>query len=240
MSNFNPRSPRGERPLDIIILRKHCLFQSTLPTRGATSEFTRRCRFVYISIHAPHAGSDPIAVVTDADVNISIHAPHAGSDSLSSRVILAMRLFQSTLPTRGATRRRRQDRRRVGISIHAPHAGSDHGLPDFDTCNSAFQSTLPTRGATRLQRVMQRVRAISIHAPHAGSDYCGHKYSPNINHFNPRSPRGERLTVAKFNNSSRHFNPRSPRGERLTGLTANHTGIIFQSTLPTRGATLRA
>ena len=34
--NFNPRSPRGERPTHITLIHPRCLFQSTLPARGAT------------------------------------------------------------------------------------------------------------------------------------------------------------------------------------------------------------
>ena len=78
--------------------------------------------------------------------------------------------FQSTLPTRGATRLEVQDMERTEISIHAPHTGSDLNRfllilckPNFNprsphgerpNCRrssiwmSAFQSTLPTRGAT--------------------------------------------------------------------------------------------
>ena len=35
-----------------------------------------------------------------------------------------------------------------------------------------------------------------------------------------------------------HFNPRSPRGERLHTIFSISTSNIFQSTLPVRGATL--
>ena len=37
------------------------------------------------------------------DVNISIHAPLAGSDNTGTRVFLRSNVFQSTLPSRGAT-----------------------------------------------------------------------------------------------------------------------------------------
>ena len=58
------------------------LFQSTLPSRGATDEAAIGSTIVDISIHAPLAGSDkPPSVITTHNRNISIHAPLAGSDS---------------------------------------------------------------------------------------------------------------------------------------------------------------
>ena len=80
----------------------------------------------------------------------------------------------------------------MAISIHAPREGSDLRPP-------------PSR----------RKCAISIHAPREGSDKAGSGGSPDIEDFNPRSPRGERR-------------------ERHYSLNANDG---FQSTLPARGAT---
>ena len=58
LSCFNPRSPRGERRSNRP-LRLHALtFQSTLPTWGATQNITRGESCLYVSIHAPHVGSD--------------------------------------------------------------------------------------------------------------------------------------------------------------------------------------
>ena len=57
------------------------LFQSTLPMRGATASAIASNVIPSISIHAPHAGSDPPKLRTlDLQREISIHAPHAGSD----------------------------------------------------------------------------------------------------------------------------------------------------------------
>ena len=100
--------------------------------------------------------------------------------------------FQSTLPARGATRRKRASGAGLDISIHAPRTGSDTWLcfPAETATNfnprsphgerrakgaqalspAPFQSTLPARGAT---------------------DAFFNAYE-TINHFNPRSPHGER------------------------------------------------
>ena len=144
--NFNPRSPRGER-LDLHKKYEiYLLFQSTLPTRGATGLTDAWAVFFSISIHAPHAGSD-------------------------------IALGKPTLM--------------FGISIHAPHAGSD-----FVRCPFI------------------RFFLISIHAPHAGSDFERDQFIYLLHHFNPRSPRGERLSVIGTGKIGIDFNPRSPRGER--------------------------
>ena len=60
--------------------------------------------------------------------------------------------------------------------------------------------------------------------------------SPN---FNPRSPHGERRNLHSILLSSvrAHFNPRSPHGERRSIQRASFSALLFQSTLPARGAT---
>ena len=56
--DFNPRSPRGERPIVIMWIHQHFLFQSTLPARGATLTKEHPEEHKNISIHAPREGSD--------------------------------------------------------------------------------------------------------------------------------------------------------------------------------------
>ena len=126
------------------------------------------------------------------------------------------RRFQSTLPARGATPqdiktknikadfnpRSPHGERQNGfctisakprISIHAPRTGSD---PPFD---------------------YNRINAyISIHAPRTGSDSAP-AFAPD---------------------AAEHFNPRSPHGERLRYVALVGTRRTFQSTLPARGATV--
>ncbi len=148
------------------------------------------------------------------------------------------RIFQSTLPARGATKR------------SAP-----------STSTQKFQSTLPARGATRCPHIYLVCIEISIHAPRTGSDGCstaGQHFRVN---FNPRSPHGERpcrvrryavsqgfqstlpargatvhagrgqeeadaisihaprtgsdVATVYAGTGQGHFNPRSPHGERL-------------------------
>ena len=56
--------------------------------------------------------------------------------------------------------------------------------------------------------------AISIHAPLAGSDEPGRTGAAKANHFNPRSPCGERHCQLCIYRNRHDFNPRSPCGER--------------------------
>ena len=124
-----------------------------------------------------------------------------------------------------------------------------------------FQSTLPARGATcNLNKRARRVQ-ISIHAPRTGSDRSYSGACALRTNFNPRSPHGERHAQHRGGRQARDFNPRSPHGERLRSppspsrcrsisIHAPRTGsdtaqsafwslsMIFQSTLPARGATI--
>ena len=102
-SNFNPRSPHGERRArdcgscrrlgisihaprtgsDVLLLshwKCYLRFQSTLPARGATGVTTTQEMLESISIHAPRTGSDVRDIVLSHVLSISIHAPRTGSD----------------------------------------------------------------------------------------------------------------------------------------------------------------
>ena len=68
-----------------------------------------------------------------------------------------------------------------------------------------------------MQGEVKKLNEISIHAPREGSDDLRDLPAPACRNFNPRSPRGERLAAA------------------WDGLCA----VLFQSTLPARGATLQ-
>ena len=82
---------------------------------------------------------------------------------------------------------------RVGmISIHAPLTGSDVYTIGTKQNQKKFQSTLPLRGATFGNKSGKDSNLISIHAPLTGSDLIVGEFDIRPNHFNPRSPYGER------------------------------------------------
>ena len=127
---------------------------------------------------------------------------------------------------------------------------------------TGFQPTLPARGATSKILFYGQVFDISTHAPRTGSDSC-FRASSNDNPISTHAPRtGSDQQSALAHKSRCYFNPRSPHGERLGGLDCFHlllgisthaprTGsdakqysstlgaMLFQPTLPARGATSR-
>ena len=124
-SNFNPRSPHGERPIDVKAGMRIFRFQSTLPARGATTYLRLRWnRLRYFNPRSPHGERHNTLWDTIGIWSISIHAPRTGSDQLF--------LFRQIL---------------LKISIHAPRTGSDTNVIG-SAASGAFQSTLPARGAT--------------------------------------------------------------------------------------------
>ena len=148
--NFNPRSPCGERLKLGQNWAEIGQFQSTLPMRGATGTAKRIPSFRrfqstlpmrgathrpypyrsirYISIHAPHAGSDPGQTgLRVTVVNFNPRSP-CGERHFCSFAGVILFIFQSTLPMRGATLGAKPNGLIQGISIHAPHAGSDEAL----------------------------------------------------------------------------------------------------------------
>ena len=80
-----------------------------------------------------------------------------------------------------------------------------------------FQSTLPAWGATGSMLCESILSKISIHAPRMGSDMMYKGYI--------------QLAI--------NFNPRSPHGERRSRSQMTIQRLVFQSTLPAWGATLK-
>ncbi len=103
------------------------------------------------------------------DQFISIHAPHAGSDAPAAILSTGSSLFQSTLPMRGATLNVAYAVCHIEFQSTLPMRGATVMLLLMRLC-ARFQSTLPMRGATYLHLWHQKIDEISIHAPHAGSD----------------------------------------------------------------------
>ena len=169
MADFNPRSPCGER-LSFAALRINSrVFQSTLPVWGATCGPFLPARPKLFQSTLPVWGATPERKDLKENRAISIHAPRVGSDDLDNLKTEVERLFQSTLPVWGATR-----------------------LLPVMPLPSKFQSTLPVWGATHGPIFQSIFGSISIHAPRVGSDISALRMLLSKEHFNPRSPCGER------------------------------------------------
>ena len=220
-TNFNPRSPHGERPAGSPPAMVSASYFNPRSPHG--ERLARRSYKGFspdISIHAPRTGSDlPFLSDNKCHHLISIHAPRTGSDVRLLDFVIHICKFQSTLPARGATLVAGYKSGDHIISIHAPRTGSDCKSRSKRLSKRTFQSTLPARGATDpLTNVAISCGSISIHAPRTGSDR-------NTSH-----------TIS----TQEHFNPRSPHGERHLQALKVVTDKAFQSTLPARGATGRS
>ena len=127
--------------------------------------------------------------------------------------------FQSTLPARGATAKRRELATLAKISIHAPRTGSDTGAAGCESRRRKISIHAPRTGSDQKKDEKTVDAKISIHAPRTGSDL-------------------QWTRTRTFHRDD--FNPRSPHGERRDRWQMYHNCQAFQSTLPARGATARS
>ena len=214
--NFNPRSPRGERRLNNFRKLPNVGDFNPRSPRGERPPFA--IGYLLISRFQstlPSRGATEKGYSRLLEQEISIHAPLAGSDILRGSIGARSSRFQSTLPSRGATMLKCYQIADTIFQSTLPSRGATRQKELYDAVRQ-FQSTLPSRGATSVMPYTTALRPISIHAPLAGSDrfLCG--YFGALCYFNPRSPRGERLMI-------------------ILGIFCLKK---FQSTLPSRGATL--
>ena len=147
-----------------------CLFQPTLPARGATCCLMASCVPAFaISTHAPRTGSD-----------VARTAGGGGN------------LFQPTLPARGATIAASLIFALSMISTHAPRTGSDPTSAERSSARRNFNPRSPHGERHGHVAVRLRLKRISTHAPRTGSDSRSSASPRPRRNFNPRSPHGER------------------------------------------------
>ena len=167
--------------------------------------------------------------------------PARGATGTLAERLPGLLTFQSTLPARGATTRAALPSRHSRISIHAPRTGSDATLLDDVLFGYHISIHAPRTGSDFGAGGQKHdVEPISIHAPRTGSDVSvgiRRGREPAISIHAPRT--GSDITYGIFEGTTAHFNPRSPHGERHNYIIALSGAIVFQSTLPARGATYR-
>ena len=147
--NFNPRSPYGERRLPVYIVLPRRQFQSTLPLRGATKILKKVLFSEVFQSTLPLRGATGRRQKGGGNPpDFNPRSPY-GERPVVITIISAPVLFQSTLPLRGATFANKSKWIIADISIHAPLTGSDE---------EEVSNLFPVR--------------ISIHAPLTGSDAC--------------------------------------------------------------------
>ena len=100
--DFNPRSPRGERPQFRADLVKLIAISIHAPVRGATNVDPQRFMDFYISIHAPVRGATCVWMCHLRQATISIHAPVRGATNPFCSVRCPA-FISIHAPVRGAT-----------------------------------------------------------------------------------------------------------------------------------------
>ena len=215
----------------------------------------------FISTHAPRTGSDDRADAGERPrKRFQPTLPARGATPLM-RPWRFMEQFQPTLPARGATnltadsvtkreyfnpRSPHGERRAVPgkpvpfgtISTHAPRTGSDACPPSAAAPTAYFNPRSPHGERRRVQRVHDRLLRISTHAPRTGSDADAAAEVQAAFAISTHAPRtGSDDIITAGRDDACDFNPRSPHGERLVVIAGVLAQVVFQPTLPARGAT---
>ena len=167
--------------------------------------------------------------------------------------------FQSTLPSRGATKVWQRPDGHTYVSIHTPSVRSNTYVLFDETAKLHFNPRSPYGRAFALFSVhvgrlpfqsslppWEQHGKISpvpntFHfnpRPHTGSNCLSWASTPPTCYFNPRSPVwGATWPSVCFISLIGDFNPHSPYGEQPHQFFVLRKDTLFQSTLPTRGAT---
>ena len=234
-SNFNSRSPCGERPTCRICVVSAEQFQLTLPVWGATAHTTGFERVAWISTHAPRVGSDTHAPFPyPYPINFNSRSP------CGERLVLAEpsadRLdFNSRSPCGERRWKYRIRRRTRNFNSRSPCGERPRPMHD-SKATTPFQLTLPVWGATQMHTHHGLIHLISTHAPRVGSDKHAERRGNKIG-ISTHAPRvGSDLPRDANDTREKHFNSRSPCGERHSGHDLDDYDMLFQLTLPVWGA----
>ena len=192
--NFNPRSPCGERRYNIDVEGERTNFNPRSPCGERPDNNPARqedsCNFNPRSPCGERPQADQPKKVTRP--NFNPRSPCGERHVVEGLSILL-----------------------TEISIHAPRAGSDFYRRLVLVAGNIFQSTLPVRGATWMGNEDCYAKAFQSTLPVRGATGRFDSDDKGSQHFNPRSPCGERPISPKSSTAiMTHFNPRSPCGER--------------------------
>ena len=194
---------------------KSTKFQSTCPARGTTTRTPCRASRSRFQSTCPARGTTESEDDAENYVTFQSTCPARGTTGTEPTEGGATTYFNPRAPRGARQERESLYRRNGGISIHVPREGHDQLSSGSCARQAIFQSTCPARGTTRPAWCKRR-------------DY---KY------FNPRAPRGARLTGSRCSRQLTDFNPRAPRGARPAYHRLGDGHDAFQSTCPARGTT---
>ena len=211
MKNFYPRSPCGERPLELEPVPNFRFISiHALLAESDVELLYKLARFYYFYPRSPCGERRKNLDDDFASVIISIHALLAESDPFSRSGPMTRRYFYPRSP-----------------------CGERHKSTDHHQDRKGFLSTLSLRRATRYSGLFDSFDVISIHALLAESDSAPVPRRPDADisihallaesdvRYLPASPAGS------------YFYPRSPCGERryIRGNIPNFTGISIHALL---------
>ena len=171
-----------------------------------------------ISIHAPRTGSDLVLPQRRKCWKVFQSTLPARGATHNNKILLRPWIVQSTLPARGATSEARRAASMCGISIHAPRTGSDLTASTAGTLTANFNPRSPHGERHLRNSPISRQKCISIHAPRTGSDVL--------------------VRIIEINAPISIHAPRTG-SDGLESVYNDHV-YKFQSTLPARGATVPA
>ena len=237
-------------------------FQPTLPARGATGAGLRSQSVDDdFNPRSPHGERLVGCQSVSASELISTHAPRTGSDAAAGsrtfpacqfqptlpargathdfHVFIADGQFQPTLPARGATRSEGTcAARRMDFNPRSPH-GERHRDGGEDAADAHISTHAPRTGSDSCPTTKRKLDArISTHAPRTGSDDAFKYLTCTFQHFNPRSPHGERRAEDFPRAVAEQFQPTLPARGATAWLSDLAQQVTFQPTLPARGATV--
>ena len=191
--DFNPRIPRGMRPIWIITPLTLGRFQSTHPARDATNAGTSLAFLFPISIHASREGCD-CRMCRKAFARQGFQSTHPARDAtcLGAPKTPKLSYFNPRIP-RGMRRRESpRDCKNNHISIHASREGCDQLSDDCPIVSIDFNPRIPRGMRQNLLCRRFLYLLISIHASREGCDLIIFNQAKCLKHFNPRIPRGMR------------------------------------------------
>ena len=170
VTSFNPRAPEGARHHPPPPDRPQALVSIRAPPKGRDGQRRQGENPGLVSIRAPPKGRDMLPSVVKTWLPCFNPRAPEGARHPSFSTMLAMSLFQSARPRRGATSSPQCRRHNAGVSIRAPPKGRDPGASFGVSSYPCFNPRAP-EGARPLPRYLSSPDyQVSIRAPPKGRD----------------------------------------------------------------------
>ena len=145
-----------------------------------------------------------------AGTHFNPRSPHGERPALKY-VQRQPRIFQSTLPARGATPTADPANEAIAISIHAPRTGSDKATKSSRAQPGNFNPRSPHGERPTDGDAQAPPRKISIHAPRTGSDLYGHTCFFRRRRISIHAPRTGSDAFRGVRESGRRISIHAPR-----------------------------